>query len=372
MISIKSKRFPKLSSANSYRYDGLKILIIFQQCFGVHYKGSRIRPNEKKIIWKFLIIGWSFIILSSTLYTVTIFFSNYKFIDTTNSTVRAKAVIYTITTSMALSSYSLSSLIIYIVLLLIGEKLLDAVQDLNTKLDSIDESREKKIGITLTIMHFCSHICVSAFYAALNVRSFDLLTICYSLDFYLMEFIQTSIVPLIAYESLIIKNYLELLARYITPIRLALIHQKLCHIKHHIQIINSFISPIILLICFSSSTILMTSICVNINDNMYKNSYLPYIFFYSCLIFALSYVCELIPKSIEKFCNSVEYNLSVNYSIDETCIQYINLLNNMKHEICFSPFGMFRIGLKTLLSILSLVTTYVIIIIQTSGTANYN
>jgi hypothetical protein len=185
-----------------------------------------------------------------------------------------------------------------------------------------------------------------------------------------MEFIQTSILPLIAYESLIIKNYLELLATNITPVKLAFIHQKLCHIRHHIQIINSLISPIILLLCFNSSTLLMTSICVNINNNLYKNSYLPYIFFYSSLIFALSYVCELIPKSIENLCNLVEYNLSINYSIDETCIQYIHLFNNMKHKICFSPFGMFRIGLKTLLSIVSLVTTYAIIIIQTSGTTN--
>jgi hypothetical protein len=66
---------------------------------------------------------------------------------------------------MALSSYSMSSLIIYlsIVLLLNGEKLLDAIQDLNTKLDLIDEIREKQIGITLTIMHFCSHVCISVF-----------------------------------------------------------------------------------------------------------------------------------------------------------------------------------------------------------------
>ncbi len=163
---------------------------------------------------------------------------------------------------MALSSYSMSSLIIYlsIVLLLNGEKLLDDIQDLNTKLDLIDEIREKKIGITLTIMHFCSQVCISVFS---YVTSFHLLTICYSMAFYLMKFIQTSILPLIAYESFIIKDYLQLLARYITPIRLAFIHQKICHVKHHIQIMNSFISPIILLICFNSSTLLMTSICVN-------------------------------------------------------------------------------------------------------------
>jgi hypothetical protein len=104
---------------------------------------------------------------------MTIFFSNYKFNDSTNSTIKAKAVIYTITSSMALISYSMSSLIIYIVLLLNGEKLLDAIQDLNTKLDSIHEIKEKKIRITLTIMHFCFHICVSVFYATLNTTSFD-------------------------------------------------------------------------------------------------------------------------------------------------------------------------------------------------------
>ncbi len=58
------------------------------------------------------------------------------------------------------------------------------------------------------------------------IRGFGLQTFWYSLGFYLMEFIQTSILPLIAYESLIIKNYLELLATNITPVRLAFIHQK--------------------------------------------------------------------------------------------------------------------------------------------------
>jgi hypothetical protein len=101
------------------------------------------------------------------------------------------------------------------------------------------------------------------------------------------------------------------------------------------------ISPIILLIFFNSSAILMTSICLSIIENVDKNSYLPYIFFYFSLVFPLSYVCELIRKSIENLCNSVEYSLSINYPINETCIQYIHLLNNMKHEICFSPFGMF-------------------------------
>ncbi len=71
MISNKLKRFPKLSSVNSHCNNGLKIVISFQQCFGVHYRGSRIRPYEKKLIWKFTIIGWSFIILSLTLYIMT-------------------------------------------------------------------------------------------------------------------------------------------------------------------------------------------------------------------------------------------------------------------------------------------------------------
>jgi len=213
-------------------------------------------------------------------------------------------------------------------------------------------------------MHFCFHICVSVFYVTLNTTSFDLQTFWRSLTFYLMEFIQTSILPLIAYESLIIKNYLELLVTNITPVRLAFIHQKLYHIKHHIQIINFLISPIILLICFNSSAVLMTSICLSIIENVDKNYYLPYIFFYFSLVFALSYVCELIPKSIENLCNSVEYSLSINYPINETCIQYIHLLNNIKHEICFSPFGMFWICLKKLLLIASLVTAYAIIIIK--------
>jgi ABC-type cobalamin transport system permease subunit len=192
----------------------------------VHYRGSRVRPYEKKFILKFAIIGWSFIILCLTFYTMTIYFIECDFNDSTS--LKAKSVMYTITISMASISYSKSSLIIYIVLLLNGEKLLDAIQDLNTKLDSIHEIREKKIGITLTIMHFCFHICFSVLYATLTIvnTSFDLQTFWYSLAFYIMELIQTSILPFIAYESLIIKNYLELLATNITVTRLAFIHHK--------------------------------------------------------------------------------------------------------------------------------------------------
>jgi len=130
---------------------------------------------------------------------------------------------------------------------------------------------------------------------------------------------------------------------------------------------NQLISPIILVLCFSSSVMIMTSICINFGTISEKKFYFPFIFFYSFLILSLTYVCELIPQNIENFCNSIQYKLSTDQSMNEIHIQYIQLLDSIKHEIYFSPFGMFQIRFHTLLSVSSLVITYVIIIIQTSS-----
>jgi len=194
---------------------GLKYLIRFQQCFGVHYRGALI--NSNKLIGKVLIIGWSLIILSIILYLTIGYYLKYKFLNEGED--QKKSIFYSIINIAGSSTYSISSLIIYIILILNGEQLLVSIQTLVHKLYPFDSTTEKRIGITFTIVQILIHIILNIIYLSVTNR-ITLIDILYFLLNSCMDIIQTSIIAVIGYQSFLISEYLKNLDNNISPVKL--------------------------------------------------------------------------------------------------------------------------------------------------------
>jgi len=174
---------------------------------------------------------------------------NYRFIDHENNVT--KSVIFSIIKGMTAFCYIICFLTIYITLIVNGEILLTTVQNFYHRIYPFGLRKEKRIGLTLTFIQLCSHLCLNIIYEFLSNQSFSFYNMPQTVALISIEVIQSSIVPLIGYQSLIISDYLESSLKDFSPIKLHFIYQKLCLIKHHIIKINKLISPIILVLCFS-------------------------------------------------------------------------------------------------------------------------
>jgi hypothetical protein len=89
------------------------------------------------------------------------------------------------------------------------------------------------------------------------------------------------------------------------------------------------------------------------------------------LLITLCLSCDIIPKSFEKFCYKLEKYFSENakeYHILDQMYQNILLIkiNNIKNEIGFTASNLFKISTNTIISILALILSYSVILIQTS------
>jgi hypothetical protein len=89
------------------------------------------------------------------------------------------------------------------------------------------------------------------------------------------------------------------------------------------------------------------------------------------LLTTLCLSCDIIPKSFEKFCYKLEKHISENakeYYILGQMGQNILLIkvNIIKNEIGFTASNLFKISNYTIISILALILSYSVILIQTS------
>jgi hypothetical protein len=84
----------------------------------------------------------------------------------------------------------------------------------------------------------------------------------------------------------------------------------------------------------------------------------------------LCYVCNILPKCIAEFYDFIEKIITQSNKINQFSIHYIPPLLNMKQEIGFTALGLVNIRASTFLSILALIISYTVILIQTSGAEN--
>jgi hypothetical protein len=82
--------------------------------------------------------------------------------------------------------------------------------------------------------------------------------------------------------------------------------------------------------------------------------------------------CDIIPKNFEKFCYKLEKHVSENSKENDILVQMnqnilLMKINTIKHEIGFTASNLFKINTNTIISILALILSYSVLLIQTSN-----
>ena len=276
--------------------------------------------------------------------------------------------------SVGFVTYTVQTLSIGIFLVLRGPNILDII---NTEdIIKVDPKYEKKIGIILVVIRF---ILTTAFITTIGIVMYDNyavsesrfsnLIILMSLLYFLSVNTQLIVTSLILYKSLIISKQFESLSEMED---LSTIFDNICKVNQTIERFDSLISGYTLfklamntLVCISFSC--MLSIVPEENPT---NS-VSHVVTSFLLIFVLCLVCDIIPKRFHKLLKKLKTKFEANTRSKSLCERVYShvimiRMNEIKSEMYFTAFGLFRVNTNTLLSSMALIISYSIIIIQTT------
>jgi hypothetical protein len=177
-----------------------------------------------------------------------------------------------------------------------------------------------------------------------------------------------SLISLIAFKSIIIKNYLRELKELYSQSNIFFMYKTILKIKNSVKIFDDMISFAIFLATVIRAFTSLSALCLlafNFNDCAFY--IIPTMIDSFVYLFLLCFVTEILPKNIQKFGNNLEDLLSESQITNPIAIQYLHLIKMNETKIGFTAMGLFRIRLNTIVTIFSVIVTNAIILIQTGG-----
>jgi hypothetical protein len=319
---------------------GFKFLINLHRFFGISYFGASIDKQKQSLFWRIIIIIWSFMVYSNCIKETYI---TLKQNVTNKNSGHNSIIIYMVLNTAALSYFSLP-ILINLILLFKGDQVLRLVRNKNFLLVTVPNGLnlgEKRIAILITIIQFISHL------TGLII-------------FKLVLYVKLDLKPTISHLIVYCMQHLALLIALSSVIA----------IKEHVEKLDDLFSPIIFLILLFGTIIEISSLCLlsTVTSKTYQFAVgIKLSFDFFIILTAICYVCEIIPHSIEKFVDDIEKKFGLSITTNQSMLHLINLFHYHKNGIGFTAFHLFKIRAFTLLTIASLVISYAVLLIQTSG-----
>jgi hypothetical protein len=353
---------------------GFKFLINLHRFFGISYFGASINKQKQSKFWRIIIIIWSFIVYSNCIKET---YNTLKDNVMDRNSGHNSIIIYMVLNTAALSYFSLP-ILINLILLFKGDKVLRLVRNKNFLLIRVPNELnlgEKRIAILIAIIQFISHLTGLIIFKLVLYIKIDLKPtishlIAYSMQHLALLISLSSVIAIIAYESFIIRNYLRYIKSISAPKLLPQVYHIIFEIKEHIEKLDDLFSPIIFLILMFGTIIEISSLCLlsTVTSKTYQFAVGIKLFFdYFIILIAICYVCEIIPHSIEKFVDDIEKKFGLSIATNQSMLPLINLFHYHKNDIGFTAFHLVKIRTFTLLTIASLIISYAVLLIQTSG-----
>ena len=191
--------------------------------------------------------------------------------------------------------------------------------------------------------------------------------------FCVVYFLSTSahviVITHILYKSLMVSQQLKTLSQMKG---MRIIFENICKIQESIKRFDSLIGFYNLLMLSVGTMLCISSVCMlAIVPDINAVSSASHLLIGFSMISVHCFICQLIPNSFNDFLNSLKNRykeLNENKSDSEQQLNHIIMirLNEMKDEMCFTAFNLFKLNANTLLSCVALIITYSIIIIQTN------
>jgi hypothetical protein len=182
-----------------------------------------------------------------------------------------------------------------------------------------------------------------------------------------------SISTLIAYQSLIVSQQLENISKKFSQTSIQNIYRFVCKTNSFTRDLDQLFSPFISISLFSSVVISIAFVSLlGITPENFLIISLAFISESLIILIALCISCDIIPKNFEKFCYKLEKHVSENCKENHILVQMnenivLMKINTIKHEIGFTASNLFKINTNTIISILALILSYSVLLIQTSS-----
>jgi hypothetical protein len=358
----------KCSSDN---YSGFEWIVFVYRIYGLSYNGYKI-----KFKWfKALIYLWNLLVLSIYVFSIAFVFTGDLSIPEKEHKNKF-SLVYVLYYS-AYISHAFETCFINLIIMFKGNKILEWIQMKIVPECRIDDRLFGSVIIVTQISYtyIFTIIWLSSSYAQFTSFQLFFAFLINPLD----AFIPLSVIGLIIYKSKIISLQIRYLKENFTNYNLHELYLILIKLKQNINELSKSFSPILLAIIINSTLIIISLICmITINleslSTITKINYLTYLLSHSIFILCLCYSCGTIPNIIASFVHFIEINVS--RDLRSECFsndwkkmyikQDLILISNISKEIVLNASTLFDIHFSTVLSIISAIISYTVILIQTT------
>ena len=358
-------------SNNAHNKSGFKMLVNYQRITGQSYLfwnfGQRMGLSLKLVL-----LFFNSLTFIAILYFTYMGVRDIQHMNSNNISFSSHHILMPYI--MQISLYICANIINVYVFLLIqfkGKSILIYINDLDIDIDS---KIEKKIGIkaiviqlTLTLLltlifFLCSRLFNDIQKNILFVFAYFIITI-YNTSNYL------NLLSIMAYFCYLIQQRLSGLEdEFISLEQLPKIFKHLLVIQRHVkkldQIYNKYIFILIIFYSFE---------CISNLTILYFDRYntmfcpIPAIFESLISIFLFCYLSDKIDKAYVSIINKYE---QLQLKMHDTQLGQFNYclisrLYSLRDDLCFTAFNLYPINMKTFMSILSMIITFTVILIQT-------
>ena len=362
---------------------GLQYIVFYDRHIGNTYFGWNF-GQKLSALKMFALIVWNLIFLSMvfihlllglmfTFITPESDYSNRTRGPESSNTNTVLLILY----QVGCVSYITQTTIISLFVLIRGQNILNILN--KKEIIKIQSNFEKKIGLVLVSIKFFFQLYGTIMiwfilyptYNFVNLES--TLYFIYLIIVFIMEGNTLFVVfMLILYKSLLIRRQFKELSKLKD---LNIIFDMVCKFREITKKLSTVLSLFNLIILMMNVVICASGLCMlvivpSINPFQKASQFLSSAF----LIIFQILVCDVVPKSYDLFLGKLKdryKEFNENKTSSEQQLNHILMirLNEMKDEMCFTAFNLFKLNANTLLSCLALIISYSIVIIQTAPTS---
>ena len=349
---------------------GLKILVNYQKLTGTSYMcwafGKTISLH-----CMYVIISLNLIVLMASIYLA--YFTIMETIQDESENLDKISKLVFILYILDYCGYAILMIFIISLLFMRGKSLIQFLYEENF---NMNKDKEKKIGFKLVIFQILITIILETqfpifplIFNGINNYSINDNIQQYIL-FLVTENIEMSLISLMAYYCYCIEDKLAQVNNSFTSLlKVKYVSRQIVEIHCSIKNFNKYINIYLFIIIMFSSVSCMTNCVILYFDKGIKHpDSAPSIIEAIIVIFIICYNSERISKKyktiLDKF-EQLEINSPLSH-LEHVDYATVNRLYSLRDELCFTAFNLYKINAKTLLSIMSLIITFSVILIQTN------
>ena len=320
--------------------------------------------------YKLFIIIMNIITFMATIYLA--YDSVLNIIENDNDNSMSRSRLIYILFFLDYFGYIIEIILIITILFVKGKKIIQFLyeQDFN-----INKDREKKIGLKLVIWQILTTIILQSLFPICpliftGIHNYSIKNNIQQYLLYLVtENVEMSLISLMAYYCFCIEHRLAHVKKGFTSLlKFKHVSRQIVEIHCSIKEFNKFINILLfVIIMYSSLSCMSNSVIFYFDKGIKHNDSVPCIIEAIIIILIVCLISGRISKTYGSILDRFEH-LEINSPLshlDRIDYATVNRLYSLRDELCFTAFNLYKINTKTFMSVMSLIITFSVILIQT-------